>query len=91
MLYVTSFGAASAPGCGTRMKRASLAEYRPEHEPMDHVRQGPQPGYFQQAQHEEGWPLGAPSEPVRGAFLIGALMLCLDLWLLGVLAIRWLA
>ena len=40
---------------------------------MDHVRQGPQPGYFQQAQHEEGWPLGAPCEPVRGAFLIGAL------------------
>lgn len=58
---------------------------------MDHVHEPDQPRYLRPGKHEEDWPLGAPSEPIAGGFLLAALILCLDLWLVGVLAVRWLA
>ena len=55
---------------------------------MDRVRKRNEPGYLDQRKQEEDWPPGPPSEPIAGGFLLGAFVLCLDLWLLGVLAVR---
>jgi hypothetical protein len=57
---------------------------------MDHIHQREKPRYLDPRKRAEDWPLGPPSEPVSGMFLLGALVLSVDFWLISVLAIRWL-
>ena len=54
---------------------------------MEHVQQRDEP---RDLYYREDGPLGPTSKPAPGPYLLGALVLCLDFWLLCVLAVRWL-
>ena len=58
---------------------------------MSSPREQEQPRYLGQRDRQEDWPLQHAHEPaVAGRLLLGAVVLCLDFWLLGLLTVRWL-